>query len=271
MALDDPDGGDVQYTADFNLTYDLQRLFSPPDAPSSAGPTFELSFEGHLAANDNKDKKSQDALRLRLGTQVTRNWPAGNWLTSVYFSVNAKYEADSDLDTEALVLEAIVSPRIDAWGIGAAHTFEEIWQGLRRQPVARRTALAELGPPVEFQWRPFFGLDVGKTLDRPAPEAGDPPPPNDEILRLFVRVRAVLHLNGLASDLSLNAVQVYAEETFYYLPLGDEPDHTRNFFTTGVEFYFTPDVALTLSYKIGEDAPTFGRAESFSVGLGLKF
>jgi hypothetical protein len=284
FSLLDASGADAEYRADFALMWDPRVVFRKNDnadtdeleengtrLPPRDRPwvTPRVSLEGHLAPNDNKDKKSQDALRFRLGAEIDQTIEEEKW--GYYVSLMAKYETDSDWDTEVASFEAMFSPSVPALAIGSDKSLTEIWSNVTGRKMSaeqrERESLMETRTGPFFRWRPFVGVDVGKMTDRPRPKPGQPEP-NDEVLRLLARLRAELNF---PHGLSLHKVQLYADETYFWLPLDDEPKHHHNFFTMGVDFYFNPNFSVGFTYKAGADAPDFDVIHAYGFALGLKF
>jgi hypothetical protein len=279
-------GKDVSYGADFALKYDLKRLFRPvprPDAPEPVrrrtDPVFSpfASLEVHVTDIDAKD--SEDAIRLRIGTEIDQfvSDPIPNngvpELFGHYWSVSGKYEADSDLDVEKLMIEVLWSPTIPELALGERQSLDAIIRTAQgRAAPAESDEVFRTGP--EFRWRPILGLDFGRTLDRPLGDTlakEQALEREDTILRLSTRVRGSIFLPDVARALTIDDVEIFGDNVFYYLPLEDETDHTHNFLTAGVALYFSKSVSLNFTYKVGRDAPKFEEVESVGLALGLKF
>lgn len=137
-------------------------------------------------------------------------------------------------------------------------------------PNSRKLAIETARPelpkkPVQFQWRPFFTLDVGHTYRRGTSEEREA-----TILRLVPRVRARLDLQFLRRALNLNSVAIFADDTFYHLPL-EKQRKNNNFFTSGIEFNFTPNLGFGLTYKSGRSAPQFEKINTLQGIIGIRF
>jgi hypothetical protein len=119
--------------------------------------------------------------------------------------------------------------------------------------------------PLAFRWRPFVGMDVGNNL-----RVGTSKEEKGTVFRLFGRVKLEVAFDGLANLLGLRNVNLFCDDTFFYLPLEDQAKR-HNYLTSGIDFYLTSQVALSLRYSVGADAPTFVHARTFSTNIGVQF
>lgn len=253
----DAKGQDIpdKYSFDFSLEY------RPRWEDEWAG--WDVSPVLNLEAKVASDKtKAQDALRARAGFEFQKPLEgvrlAGAEVTDAYFFSVVKYEADSDFDTQVLVLETRATAFAEELGLG------------RGWPPSEN---AETAPPVQAVWEPMLGFDVGRALERSEPRAPTDPVPGeleDEVLRLVATVYGRVVLNDLAKTARLREISLYADWSFYYLPL-EEEDQNFDFLATGLEFYLTDSLALTFTYKVGESPPNFFKTEQFDIGLGVRF
>lgn len=215
------------------------------------------SVEGSLASDESE---AEDAWRFRgsaiLTTDFTRclvsirpcppNQLSRPTINSLITYISVKLEGDRDFDVRKLSAEFKFTPNSRKLAIG--------------------TARPELpSHPFQFQWRPFFQIDVGHTFRR-----GVSAETEDTILRLVPRVRARLDLNFLRQMLNMNSVAIFADDTFYYLPLENSKRH-NNFFMSGIEFNFTPNLGFGLTYKNGRSAPKFQSINTLQGVLGIRF
>ena len=68
----------------------------------------------------------------------------------------------------------------------------------------------------------------------------------------------------------MNEVAIFADETFYYLPLENQRKR-NNFFTSGIEFKFTPNLGFGITYKNGRSAPKFNKINTLQGFVGVRF
>ena len=238
----DGDREDSVFSADFALGWkNGQDLLIDKETPFAL--EFGASIEGHVSS---RDSGAQDAWRFRGSLFLDANDIAGaDW----FLTVSAKYEADQDFETEKIIAEFLLTP-----------TSQELAMGIGKPLFGD-----EDDPDIEFQWRPYFGLDVGGTST-----IGPSAETDETVLRLIGRVRATVHLNALSEAIGAFDTFIFADNTFYYLPVEDDED-SHNFFVAGMEFLLNPNISISLQYKRGEDAPLFKDIETFGVSLGVRF
>ena len=219
--------------------------------------TFGTSVEGALASDESE---AEDAWRFRVSGIFLTNFircqngqqqcPPQQFtkptIQSLYYKGSLKLEGDKDFDVRKLSGEFLITPNSYRLAMGAARP------GLPSKPL-------------QFQWRPFFSVDAGHTFRR-----GNSEEREDTILRLVPRVRARVDLQFLRQWLNMNEVAIFADETFYYLPLENQRKR-NNFFTSGIEFKFTPNVGFGLTYKNGRAAPKFEKINTLQGILGIRF
>ena len=265
-ALTGPDKGELAEFAFLN-TIGEKTVFSTTFA-LSWHPKTDINFkhtnlrlgasvEGALASDESK---AEDAWRFRVsGTFVTNFIRCQNGqqqcqpqqltrptFEGLFYKGSLKLEGDKDFDVRKLSGEFLITPNSFALAIGAARP------GLPSKPL-------------QFQWRPFFSIDAGHTFRRGTSEERE-----DSILRLVPRVRTRVDLQFIRQWLNLNEVAIFADETFYYLPLENQRKR-NNFFTSGIEFKFTPNVGFGLTYKNGRSAPKFEKINTLQGILGIRF
>jgi hypothetical protein len=229
-------GKNTVYTADFAFIYD-HRFHQT--ARTSVG--FQTSVEGNLTSDESE---SEDAVRFRAGAVIDRDL-GGSGLNFMYLSLGGKFEGDQDFDVKKMSFEALFTPTVGRAFIGVS------------KPI-------DTASPFQFRWRPFFGLDLGRTIKK-----GSSSETENNIVRLRPRVTAKLKLNFLNEVLKLNEVYVWMDNTFYYLPL--ESKKKRNYFTSGLEFEVTDNLGLGITYKNGESAPKFKRINTIGATLSIRF
>ena len=204
------------------------------------------SIEGNLASDESE---SEDAWRFRVsGIFVTdfTNRPTKPTFESLYYKGSLKLEGDKDFDVRKLSGEFLITPSSFALAMGTARP---------GQP----------SKPIQFQWRPFFSLDAGHTFRR-----GDSEEVEDTILRLVPRVRMRIDLHFIRQWLNMNEVAIFADNTFHYLPLENQRKR-NNFFTSGIEFKFTPNLGIGLTYNNGRSAPKFEKINTLQGIFGIRF
>jgi hypothetical protein len=227
---------DSIYTADFAFIYD--RRFHQTTRTSVG---FQASVEGNLTSDTSA---SEDAWRFRAGAVIDRNLKPGS-LNLLYLSLGGKFEGDQKFDVKKMSFEALLTPTFPRLAIGVSKPLDS----------AR---------PFQFRWRPFIGLDLGRTIRK-----GSSGETKDSVLRLTPRVTTKLKLNFLNRALKLSDVYLWTDETFYYLPL--EAKKRRNFFTSGLEFDVTDNLGLGVTYKNGESAPKFNRVNTLGATISIRF
>jgi len=215
------------------------------------------SVEGRLASDESE---AEDAWRFRLSSIFTTSFIGcsvevkpcpTNRLTNptfegLYTKASLKFEGDKNFDVKKLSGEFLITPNSAALAIGAARP-------------------GSPSKPIQFQWRPFFSIDAGHTFRR-----GNSEETEDTILRLIPRVRTRIDLQFLRQWLNLHEVSIFADNTFYYLPL-EKVRKRNNFFTSGIEFNFTPNLGFGLTYKNGRSAPKFEKINTLQGVIGIRF
>ena len=165
---------------------------------------------------------------------------------SLYYTGSLKLEGDKDFDVRKLSGEFLITPNSFALAMGTARP-------------------GSPSKPLQFQWRPFFSLDAGHTFRRGVSEERE-----NTILRLVPRARARVDLHFLRQWLNMNEVFIYADNTFFYLPL-EKQRKRNNFFTSGIEFNFTPNLGFGLTYESGRSAPKFEKINTLQGIVGIRF
>ncbi|HZT60679.1 MAG TPA: hypothetical protein VFA21_18890 [Pyrinomonadaceae bacterium] len=234
---------DTVYTANFALIY-KHNLTNDGNGDHNAFWSTQFSVEGALTSDESQ---AEDAWIFRGGFIYDHGGTSIHQrLRGYYLSLDAKMESDQDFKTKKLTFEGQFIPTLQALNIGAP-----------RNPDYLK--------PVQFRWRPYFGLDVGHTFKR-----GGSSETGDTILRFVPRVRPALYLNFLSIPLGFTDTYVYADDTFYFLPLEDVK-RRHNFFTSGFNIDVTPNFGLGLTYKNGETAPKFTRVNTLGGVLTVRF
>ena len=224
------------YTTDFAFIWD-----SPEKGPDRAKYQIEASVEGHLTS---AESDAEDALTFAAGGRLLT--PFGSTgRVGLHSTFSAKLEGDQQFDTKKAYFEALETPTALGAYIGQFS-----------------------GDPkdaVQFRWRPFFGLQWGRTYKR-----GQAALPEDTVLRLIPRVRLELKLNRISQALKIQRTFLFLDNTFYYLPI-ERSSKSRNFFASALEFDFTPNFGLSFNYKSGTPAPKFQRVNTFGGALTIRF
>lgn len=266
-ALTGPDKGELAEFAFLN-TIGEQTVYSatfalswqPPKRSWNFGNTNvrpSWSIEGALSSDESE---AEDAWRFRLSSVFVTNFIrcrdgqdrcqpdqfTNPTFESLYYTAALKLEDDKDFDVKKLSGEFYITPNSFALAIGTARP-------------------GSPAKPIQFQWRPSFRIDAGHTFRR-----GDSEETEESILRLVPRARARLDLQFLRQWLNMNEVAVFADNTFYYLPL-ENGRKRNNFFTSGIEFNFTPNLGFGLTYKNGRSAPKFEKINTLQGVIGIRF
>ncbi len=224
------------YTTDFAFIWD-----SPERGGSRARYQIETSVEGHLTS---AESDAEDALTFAAGGRVLT--PFGSTeRVGLHSTFSAKLEGDQQFDTKKAYFEALET-----------HTALSAYIG---------QFSGDPKDAVQFRWRPFFGLQLGRTYKR-----GQAALPEDTVLRLIPRVRLELKLNRISQALKMQRTFLFLDNTFYYLPI-ERSSKSRNFFASGLEFDFTPNFGLSFNYKSGTPAPKFQRVNTFGGALTIRF
>jgi hypothetical protein len=228
------------------LASDFALIWDKQGEPPTFGNTVlipEISLEGHLTSDESE---SEDAWRLRGAFQFLTTFETAR-LSGMRNFFGAKVEADQKLNTKKLMFEYLFTPTVVKIGIGQ-------YLGKKRKT-----------DPISFRWRPYFGLDAGHTFRR-----GDSELPEETIFRLVPRLRMEFRLNFIDWVLKSHRTLLYADNTFYYLPLEDGV-RTPNFFVTGLEIGFNKNVGLGFKYKNGKSAPKFEMVHTFGGEFTFRF
>ena len=202
-----------------------------------------FAVEGALTSDDSE---AEDAWRFRGGVVLDRGGRSRDSLRGFYLSLAGKMEADQDFETRKLTFEGLFTPTVSTLYIGAPPK-------------------TDTGGAVQFRWRPYLGIDAGHTFRR-----GESSETNDTILRFVPRVRATLYLNFLRDALGIAETYVYADNTFYFLPLEDTK-RKHNFLVSGFNFDISPNFGFGLTYKNGESAPKFKRVHTLGAVFTVRF
>jgi hypothetical protein len=238
------------YATDFALIWD-----KPNPANLGGGRTQifpELSVEGHLASDRSA---SEDVWRFGVsaglftsfnrGSVDENNRPRFGRLKGLTSYLGGKFEAHRDIDTKKVYFEALETP-----------TLVSVYMGQYS---------GSPDSPAQFRWRPYFAFQVGHTMKRGASAL-----PEDTILRLVPRVRAELKLNFISRPLGFKRTLLFADNTFFYLPL-ENTAKTPNFLVSGLEFDLSSDIGLAFTYKNGKTAPKFERVHTLGAAFTIRF
>lgn len=79
-----------------------------------------------------------------------------------------------------------------------------------------------------------------------------------------------MKLNFISQALKIPRTLLFADETFYYLPI-EAKMRTTNFLASGLEFDFTPNLGLSFNYKNGKAAPKFQHVHTFGGAFTVRF
>ena len=229
-------GKKTVYATDFALIWDSMER-----GRGNIRYSLESSVEGHLTSDESK---AEDALRFGTGVEIINRF-GNTGLKGLHSTLSAKLETDQRFTTKKLYFEALET-------LTAINLFIGRYSG-------------EVNDPVQFRWRPFFGFQAGHTFKQ-----GKAALPEDTILRLVPRARMDLKLNFISQALKIPRTLLFAENTFYYLPL-ERRMKTPDFFASGLEFDFKPNFGLTFNYKNGKTAPKFERVHTFGGAFTIRF
>ncbi|MDH5662754.1 MAG: hypothetical protein OEY92_07140 [Elusimicrobiota bacterium] len=236
------------YSTDFALSWS-RKIYDAPDFSKSY--SLQASVEGSLTSDESE---SMDALKFSFS--LIQDYSHVGPFDGIYARYALKHESDQDFETRKVIVESEFTPTMKALAIGV------------RLPEPRRgdnTTGRALLPPVQFRWRPFFGLEGGITL-----EEGNSSEKKDTVLRLPVRVRAEVFLNFLKQTLGIQEGILFLDNIFVYLPLEDDKE-MHNFLIVGLELRFTKNISAGFTYKDGEAAPVFNNIETFGASIGIRF
>jgi hypothetical protein len=203
----------------------------------------QISLEGRLTS---EESEAEDAWRLRGTVQFDTRFPTKRFYGMRNF-FGVKVEADQKLNTKKVMFEYLVTPTATPLGIG-------VYLGHKKDEDA-----------ISFRWRPYFGLDAGHTYKR-----GEAELPEETILRLVPRLRVEFRLNFIDWMLKTHRTLLYADNTFYYLPLEDGA-RTPNYFVSGLEIGFNKNAGLGFKYKNGKSAPKFEMIHTFGGEFTFRF
>jgi len=246
-------GEKTVYSANFAFSWQSKKVADIGHTSIAA----QLSVEGALASDDSE---SEDAWRFRASSVFTTSFirckTNGNpcapdeltdpLFSGLYTKASVKLEGDRDFDVKKISGEFLTTPNSFRLAIGTA------------RPISPAKA-------IQFQWRPFFQVDVGHTFRK-----GNSAEKKDTILRLIPRARAVFNLHFLRRPLNMDDVNIFIDDTFYRLPLeADRKNH--NFFQSGIEFNFTSNLGFGLTYKSGSSAPKFQKINTLEGIIGIRF
>ncbi|HKC64978.1 MAG TPA: hypothetical protein VKB86_15155 [Pyrinomonadaceae bacterium] len=238
------------YATDFALIWDRPTPVNLGNARTQLFP--ELSVEGHLSSDR---AASEDLWRFGASAKIFTSFTSvtkdnnGNIrfgrLKGLSSYLGGKFEADRDFETKKVYFEALETP-----------TAVSLYMGKYS---------GNTDSDIQFRWRPYFSFQAGRTMKRGAAAL-----PEDTVLRLIPRLRTDLKLNFISRPLGFKRTLLYADNTFYYLPL-ENAAKTPNFLVSGFEILFNSDIGLAFTYKNGKSAPKFEPVHSLGAGLTISF
>lgn len=234
------------YDANFALIY--QPDFLATTLGDNAYLSGLASIEGALTSDNST--AADDAWRFRLGLDSDFLKHAGDkHMVTVYTTLNAMYEADQAFRTRKITAELITTP---SWLVDK-----------QANPIGLGWDL-DVGVG-KFQWRPYFGVDVGDTLQHgPSAET------EDTVLRLIGRVTARLSFPGAAKVLGVHDLYLSADDKVYGLPL-ETKETVHNYFVGGLRVEVSKAISLGVTYTVGADAPDFNYTRTVGAEFGVKF
>lgn len=238
---------------------------------STFSPYLTASIEAHIS---DAAKAPQNSIRLRLGPEVVWNFnDKEEGLTGLWILAPVKYETDRHFDEQKITFEPEIIPNFtlrlkqsnEEPGLKYI-TFGESFPILSsdleqvRFPTSR-----ERRHGIWLMFMPSFGAQLGKTME----SAGD----ENEIARLTGRLQSRFYFYDIAHALTLTEVAFFTNYKAMYLGISENGAGVgyHNLLETGLEFGITDNLTLLLSYKRGEDSPTFVNGESFNIAVGLRF
>ncbi|MEY2479226.1 MAG: hypothetical protein QOI04_153 [Verrucomicrobiota bacterium] len=209
----------------------------------------EASVQAKLTSANNLDT---DAWRYRGTLKGRYTWnPTAidlDKVVSVLWNMSIKDEGSREFDYNRVSGEFNLTPTVPALAIGMF------------KPGKAGKDLS----PVQFRWRPFFGIDAG-TVTSARMGAADGA---DDVLWFTGRATAKLKLNFLAQWLKCNEVSLFADENLIFL---SEVATWHSYLKAGANFMFNEHVGFSLNYSTGEDTPKFADEEIFSGAFTVKF
>jgi len=246
FGLLDESGSPRTYTTEFAIVWKGETSHTSP-----AVFTPKVSLEARL--NSNGRNKNNDAIRARIGEDIDyRGEKFSSWTAA-----SLKYETSRAKSTAKGLAEIIFAP-----------IFGDIGKDIGPDP--KRPDYTGVIPidqrqQYTYSYQPFAGIEMGDNI-----RVGTSNEKKGFLLRLLAKLRVSVSMDALAAQLGLRAVNLFCEETFRYLPLEDS-SRAHNFVASGLDFFLTDDVSLSIRYNIGQDAPTFQQSRSFSTNIGLRF
>lgn len=235
---------DAAYQTEFALIWQGKQ-FDDTFLDGYVFPRFSLEARLHSSG----EKKKSDAIRARYGVMLLHR--------NAETTLNLKYETDAKVETKKGLVELIVYPTMGPFWryLGGAEKTKDMFYNYRRGTT----------PGVQFMVGPSVGIEVGKTF-----EAGTSTETEDTIVRYVGNLRTDLELNFLSRALGLPRVSAFGQATYRYLPREDT-ERSNHYAATGLEFFLTPGLSLSLRYSVGKDSPTFLWTRSANASIGVKF
>jgi len=217
------------------------------------------SIEARLAESDAETEKS-NAISLRASLYqfrtrtLLRTGKADIAEYSDSGSYSVKYETTSNFKTDKILMEALISPTFGHIGVFS--------------PLPKRDRFGnKIGfTGTQTRFRPYVGVDVGRTL-----KTGDSDEKIASIVRLLARARLEAQSEQLGHSIGFQQVFAYVDNTYRFVPTEGSGGRNRNFLSTGIDLVINANSSLSVRYDVGEDAPVFKKAETFSIGFGLRF
>jgi hypothetical protein len=169
---------------------------------------------------------------------------------SMYSTGAIDYESSQRGDNQKVLFSARTIPIYLNWGFDGPVTI-----------VADKSDPTT--PLVALEHEENAGFDLGLTTRGKADSLEN----QSIIFRLDAEVGPKLDLNFIKIAGILNGVSIYADDTFRGLM---PEERIANFLNTGVAFNLSNNFGFTIYYKVGRDAPTFQKVESFNFGISGK-
>lgn len=229
--------------------------------------TYRSSLSVETKLTSAGKNRASDFIKLRYANDLaigSRAVPAAGSAREAYEFSNGgyylgrafKYELDGKAKTQKLTAELTYTPNVGS--IGFFRPFN------RADPETRYTGQARIVPGIQSRYRPYIGLDFGRRIDGESTRET-----HRNLLRVPLRLVYDVRFNQLARQLDLKDVLLTVDNTYRFLPLEDDKHH--DIFNVGLSFYPEDNLALSLSYKLGQDSPNFTKTQEYGLGLGVKF
>lgn len=226
-------------TAQFAVVY-----FSP--RPISEGKNYYLGFQSAVEGNlsGESDARANNSLKASAALVHLYTLDPKTITGGLFTRFGPAYEMSKNLKIQNLYAELELAPIYRPTGM-AAYT-----------PIAK---------DVFFSWSPIFAVQAGGNLRRDEATFEQ----SNTIVRLVPQIHFTLDFPGVAKAVGLHGVKATASEKLYYL--AEESNHRKNdMFESGLQFSFTKEFSLNLTYKKGREPPTYNDVREMAVMFGLK-